>query len=672
MASKKKLKKELATQPAIDNTGKNNSTQIPVDPFWSFFSGRYAEWLLFFVASFLYIQTINYEYVMDDAIVITDNVFTKQGVAGIPDIFTHDSFYGFFNKAGSDQLVYGGRYRPFTLAMFAVERSLFGSNPLLSHLVNILLFAFTCVLLFRVLKYLLSSVSSLYFTLSVSFITALLFCVHPVHSEVVANIKGRDELMALLGSLSALWYGMKWMENKKASSLLIALLAFCIALFSKENALSLLVWFPAALYIFKKKSMGQSLLQTIPFLAVFIFFFMVRSAILNGAVFSGPDSTELLNNPFLKWENGKMVSFSVTEKLATVFYCLGMYIKLLIFPYPLTHDYYPRQIPIMQLNNIWVIISLLLNITLFTGTIWLALKRHAAGYAGLLYWIALLIVSNLFFPVGTNMGERFTYMPSVGFCLAIAFLLCYISKTKQGSKMPLFFAGIVALLFGLMTVNRNPAWQSNLVLFETDIKTSAESAKLNNALGCEYITRSAGKPESKEKTELINKGIVYLEKAISIHPLLYTAWFNYGNGYFGLGKFEPAIDCYNKALAINPSSTEALRNLAIAYKSLGRQAGEKEGNLEKSITYLNKAYSIEPGDYETLHSLGVAHGMKGEHTVAIDFFTKALAADPTNAVACYHLGIAYQLAGNIEAANTYINKAKQLNPNILQQRKEQK
>jgi len=663
-------RKKTKSSPNISakETAGKKVTQIQGNSFSGFFTGRYAEWFLFALAILLYVQTITYDYTMDDAIVITDNMYTTQGIKGIPDIFTHDTFYGFFKEAGKAQLVSGGRYRPFTLAMFALERSLFGDSPLFSHLINVLLFAFSCMLLYRILKYLFSSFFPSTNVLYLAFITALLFTTHPIHSEVVANIKGRDEIMSLLGCLLALWYGFKWMDTKKMSYLVIALLSYFAALLSKENAVSLLVWFPAALYIFKKKSIGQALLSSISFFGIFILFFIIRTAILKGSGFSGPLSDELLNNPFLKWQDGKMVAFSFSEKLATVFYCLGMYLKILIFPYQLTHDYYPRHIPIMEFSNPWVIISVLLNIVLFAGTIWLALKKHILGYAGLLYWIALLIVSNLFFPIGTNMGERFVYMSSVGFCLVIAFLLCHFFLKKKESKMPLYIAASIALLFCLKTITRNPAWKSNLVLFQTDIETSSESAKLNNAIGSENIKMAGTMPDGKEKTDLLNKGIQYLEKAISLHPLLKNSFLNLGNAQVYLNKPELAIDYYNKALAIDPVYKDARNNIAITYRTIGRNAGEKERNLEKSIDNLNKAYQINPDDYETLRLLGVAHGIKGEHAIAIDFFTKALTASKESAEAYYDLGIAYQAAGNTEKGNEYINKAIQLNPNLKQQR----
>src|SRR6056297_2988110 len=87
---------------------------------------KYAHLVLFVIAFLAYAQTIPYDFVQDDAIVITDNEFTKKGFAGIGDLFKYDTFRGFFKTEGKDKLVAGGRYRPLTPVFFAVGVQLFG------------------------------------------------------------------------------------------------------------------------------------------------------------------------------------------------------------------------------------------------------------------------------------------------------------------------------------------------------------------------------------------------------------------------------------------------------------------------------------------------------------------------------------------------------------------
>ena len=94
--------------------------------------------LLFALGFFLYANTFGHDYSQDDAIVITDNMFTTQGVKGFGGILQYDTFYGFFKEEGKAKLVAGGRYRPFSLLTFALEYSIFGENPTVSHIVNAL------------------------------------------------------------------------------------------------------------------------------------------------------------------------------------------------------------------------------------------------------------------------------------------------------------------------------------------------------------------------------------------------------------------------------------------------------------------------------------------------------------------------------------------------------
>ncbi|MEM6723190.1 MAG: tetratricopeptide repeat protein, partial [Bacteroidota bacterium] len=143
MSSSKKTKKKVGTK-------KKKVVQAPE---W-FYDLR--KWkIAFLVFSFvLYGNTLFNGYAQDDSIVIIDNEFTKQGLAGWGKILTEDTFVGFFGV--KKDLVAGGRYRPFSLLTFALEYQIFGESPGISHLINILLYALTGIVLFLLLLRLLS------------------------------------------------------------------------------------------------------------------------------------------------------------------------------------------------------------------------------------------------------------------------------------------------------------------------------------------------------------------------------------------------------------------------------------------------------------------------------------------------------------------------------------
>jgi len=207
-----------------------------------------------FIALFsfgLYTNSLWFDFNLDDGLMITENKFTKQGIGGIKEILTNDAFVGFFGK--QKNLVAGGRYRPLSQVMFAIEYQIFGANPFPGHLINITMYAFLCWFLFLILRKLFKVDNKIPWYKSMPFIITVLFASHPLHTEVVANIKGRDEIMSLLGSLTALYYMMRYLESKKILHLLIALLFLFLGLLSKENAITFVAIIPLTLFVFRKE-----------------------------------------------------------------------------------------------------------------------------------------------------------------------------------------------------------------------------------------------------------------------------------------------------------------------------------------------------------------------------------------------------------------------------------
>src|SRR3972149_4965022 len=145
---------------------------------------RWAYIFLFLFAVGLYANTLNHDFAFDDSVVITGNKYTKQSFDGIKTLATKDLFYGIY---GSALDLEGGRWRPLTLVMFAVEYHFFGDNAHPYHFINILLYGITAIILFLTLKEFFPK------NYLLAFIATLLFIAHPLHTEVVANIKSRDE-----------------------------------------------------------------------------------------------------------------------------------------------------------------------------------------------------------------------------------------------------------------------------------------------------------------------------------------------------------------------------------------------------------------------------------------------------------------------------------------------
>lgn len=639
-------------------------------PAW-FSNARLHAWVIFALGCLLYANTLGHDYAQDDAIVITDNMFTTEGISGIPGILQYDTFYGFFKEEGKANLVAGGRYRPLTLVMFAIEYQLFGQNPFIGHLVNALLYGLTGFVLYWLLLQLFRPKDDPTKAYFIALAASLLFITHPLHTEVVANIKGRDEIVALLGSLAALYYSFRAYFEKKNLFHIVAGVIFFLALLSKENAITLVVAAPLTFYFFTRAKAGKIAMQTMPFIAAAVLFLVIRTSVIGLGL--GDPPMELMNNPFLKWNGSQYVPFTASERLATVLFTLGKYLQLLVFPHPLTHDYYPRHIGILSFGDWRVLLSLLTYIGLGVFAILGLRRKTPVSYGIWFYLLTLSIVSNIVFPIGTNMAERLAFMPSVGFAMAIAALAYHLTFKKKITRFKQLYPVLgvlllVAVLFSIKTIIRNPAWTSNFTLFTTDINTSPNSAKLRNAVGGELVTQSVNELNEQVKQSMLTEAAGHLQEAINIHPTYKNAYLLLGNCYNYLKQFDQSIANYRKALELDPGYEEAYNNLSITLQQAGRYYGEEQGDLARAIQYLEQAYQMNPNDYETVRLLGVAYGIGGDVQRAIEYFTKGVELEPNNAGAWYDLGSAYHNAQMPDQGNSYIQKALELNPNIVQER----
>lgn len=615
---------------------------------------------LFALAVLLYGNTINHEYTQDDAIVIYDNMYTTQGIKGIPGLIKYDTFFGFFKEEGKAALVSGGRYRPLTPIMFAVEWQIFGNNPRVGHAMNILLYGLLGVLIFFTLDRLLEGQR---YSTEVAIGAAIIFLVHPIHTEVVANIKGRDEIMSMVLSVGALFLVLKGVDLKQKKYGWLAGLVLFFGLLSKENTITFLAIIPISLYFFRSLSLVKSIGAIVPCILAAVAFLALRTAVL-GFDFGGTPA-ELMNNPYIKIENGQYLSFDFGEKMATIIFTLGKYIQLLFFPHPLTHDYYPRHIEMMSFSDPSVLLSLVMYLLLIGFAVIGWKRKDMISYCILFYISSLSIVSNLIFPIGTNMSERFLFMPSLGFALALAYG-AYLFYERLGNNKILLGLFLVPLIaFSAKTIMRNTVWENNYTLFTSDIAVSPNSAKLNNAVGGALANKYGNEENETLKREKLSEAISRLDKAIQLHPNYKSAHLIKANCHHYLDNFIAAEQSYAAAIRIDPGFEDAIANHAINYRELGKQFGAEKGDINSALKYLKISFDMNPNDYDTVRLLGIAYGNAGNDQEAITYFTKALELLPNAADAYANLAKAYSNIGNEEKSQQFAEQARNIDPNVF-------
>lgn len=612
--------------------------------------------LILVFAFILYGNTLTYDYVLDDLIVIKENSFTKQGISGIREIFSYDSFTGFFGT--EKKLVAGGRYRPLSIASFAIEYSLLGGlNPFVSHLINILLYALTGSLIYMLFIKLVRPLPGKPWHLSLAFVASLLFMAHPVHTEVVANIKGRDEIFALMFPLMTLWLTLRYLENRKPLLLILANICFFFGLLSKENAIMFAVMVPLTLYFFTRPPLKKNLLIAGSLSFTALVFIFIRFLVL-GYINSGELPKELLNNPFLEATTG--------QRFGTILYTLGLYVKLLLYPYPLTHDYYPYHIPLIPFADWRSVLSLAVYLCMIVYAAYRFRRKDVIAYGIVFYMLTLFIVSNLLFPVGTFMNERFIYMPSLGFVLIPAYVITHtlpsVLKNDTTWKSAATVIMILVLaMFTFLTYSRNKVWKDNFTLFTTDVLVSENSVKCNISAGGDYQKKAAAETDPVKQAEYYQFSVKYLEKALSIYPLAVNGLVLYGNVLTLYKKdHKQAIVQYLKVLDFDPFNKNAFSNTLQVlgsvdnvresdYKvmilkrlyainpdntdvnySLGKLYGQFKGNLDSACYYLERSISLDPGNLGAYKDLGIVYSMRGEYTKAMEIFSKAEKIDPSD------------------------------------------
>ncbi|MDP4685849.1 MAG: hypothetical protein NWS53_03090, partial [Salibacteraceae bacterium] len=533
--------------------------------------------ITFLLGFALYANTIPFDYTLDDKLYITANEFTKKGIDGIHDIWTNDLMTGFFGS--KKNLVEGGRYRPLSQTTHAIEWQIFGNNPEISHLINVVLYGLIGMLLLSVLKRIFSWKEDRWWW-SIPFVATALFLAHPTHTEVGASIKSRDEILSVLFALMAFRSVLVYMKNGHFLHVILAGFWFFSSILSKESSATFIGVIPLTLIFFPQGSFKRSALSMTGMVAFVGLYLMIRTSVYSDHGDSMLVANELMNKPY--------ILATESERLASIFFTMGLYVKLLFFPHPLTHDYYPFHpfatfaelqaggSQYLDWNDTGAMASLILYAALsLFGLITLVQKlmgkpANIYGYGVLLYLGTFILYSNLFFDIGAFMNERFLFIPSIGFVIIVAhFLVNFLSK-KMAQNVAVGLFGIIMIGYAGKTFFRNYAWENDRALASADVGTSDGSAKVKMTYGSELLEQAKEKGVSEiERTRLLNAAEESCLNSLRIYPQYFPPLDILGNIYFEKKNYDLSVKYFNQALRYKPndarirSNTEAVGNMAM-------------------------------------------------------------------------------------------------------------
>ncbi len=512
-------------------------------------------WVIFFVALAIYGVSVFGEFVQDDFVVIK-TAPDMGSVSALGAVFTRP--YYFMNEGGGS-----GAYRPITSLSFYLNTLLTGKEPWGFRLVNILLYAGVCVLVFELLKK--------YTTTKMAFWGTIVFTVLPIHTEAVNNIVGRAEILSLGLFLLAVLAQMRSRWELSAILFLLALLTKEIAIVGLPILICILIW--------GRENKDTKRGVVFFYILVTGCYLILRTMVL-GNESMGNEAT-IVENP-LKF-------LPTNQRVMNAFSLVPFGVGKMIFPWHLSYDYSFSQI---KLATSWFDIRVLLGISmslLSIGSLLTKLRKNKLWIMGqALFWGSLMVTGNFLFAVGTIFGERLWFWTSLGMVLMITSLFPFRSNSllatdnlslpasdnhldsrlefplrgtkqfksaKRGTKNKNFkeqFLVIIIMMLAGRSFVRNLDWLSQERLFIHDAN---------------YVTGSVMAQTNKAAMLLINNdfegGNLALEKAEKIYPNYPMLINNRGAYYLHLEEYDKAREKFEECLRVNPRFSFCESNLML-------------------------------------------------------------------------------------------------------------
>ncbi len=569
---------------------------------------------LFALVFILFANTITHDFAWDDSIVITENARVQKGISGIPDLFF---------KYNSDYKADKYGYRPITLTSFALEYKISKANPHLMHFMNVFYFALLCIIIFNVLSKLFSNYSVFF-----PFIITILFIVHPLHTEVVANIKSRDEIFAMLFSFLALNQIINFHNHQKLKHLVFAPCFFILAFLSKESAVVFLAIIPITLLYLTNwrniKSIIKPTLVIIPLL--FICFGIVSyytKSSLGIASSKGAGiyyESGILGNSFFYVD-------VLASRLADAFLLLMLYMKNFFWPSSLFYFYGYNQVPVASWGQPLVVISFLLNLALFAFAIIYRKKYKEISYGILFYFFTIFIYTHLLRTLADTMADRFMFVPSLGLIIAFVFTISRLFKVNletieiknllslktkipgNVTKLKYLFLVIIVVL-SMVTYSRNKVWKNNETLISHDMPSLENCARAHNYYADILKTKLSTSFDANKETEMIS----HYKKSIAISNESYYSFLGLGTYYIGSKKYTEALSVFSDMIKKFPDQADPNFYLG--------QALYYTGNYKDAKGYLGKSLILAPEVSNTYYFLGLTLSKTSEFDKALSIINE--------------------------------------------------
>lgn len=571
----------------------------------------------------LYAQTLNSPFLFDDFFYIQDN----------PHIHLNQL------DGASFAFIFEGPAwnRPLPMLSFALTYNFFGLDVQPYHVFNLVLHIATAFVLFLCLQSILRIAAKNSWLdpclerniFAIAFFCALLWCIHPLHTQTVNYLSQRMNGMAAFFFILSVYAYLKARTSPKHTAVFIVL---CItsalaALGSKQNAATL----PCIVFIFEwlffQKADWAWLRRKIPYLLMAMV--LVVSII---AMFTKPEE-----HRFLEHFDG--------SKLLTQLRVNAHYLSLLCFPKPSRRVFDYDYALSTSLFEPWTTFASLIMFVILGALILAYLRRYPLVAFCFLWYFSNLIIESTYV-VFEVIFEYRTYLPSMLFFVPFALGGMHVAHKCRLKRWSLWALILIPLsTSALWTYERNEVWRDDITFWQDNVKKSPEKARVWNHLGLAYA-----------RIHQHRKAMDHYHKAIDLDPNYANPYTNIATSLLHLREFEHAIAFFKKAITLESDPYLPTLGLADTYNILQRN--------EKALALYNVCAQAKPRDKNMLNNRGLCQSRLGLWEAAEQSLRNALNIDPNYTDAYFNLGLLYKQQGRYTESLACFEQAIKLQPGL--------
>ena len=602
--------------------------------------------VIFFISFGIYFNSLQGDFIWDDKDLILEHTDYLGDWRNLFSVFTEP----FFGKAAI--------YRPLLIISFIIDYQLWGSNSFGFHYTNVLLHTVNAFMVYLLAFFLFKH-------RAFSLFSGLLFATHPIQTEAVAWISGRNDVIMTFFSLLTILFYIRWQKLtgvKRVVTFISFLIGYGCILLSKESGIIVLLLIIMVDYFFKltPRDWEAKRKAYLSVLLVSFLFIYIRMNILGG-----------LGVPISPMQGG------FAHLLLGAFTTYAYYFKIFFFPIhqtanPFIPSLYFLKDPLVISSLFFIIVLMLITVTCW---------RRFREVSFIIIWIfvTLLPVSGFFLLTIPALEHRL-YLGSVGFSIMMPLLLYRLSYAKinygffKNGKAVIFLLLIcIIITYSSKTVVRNNVWKDESYFWLKTVQDTPISVIAHNNLGLVYFNEGHYDQAFEE-----------FEQALSLNPYAANVYANLGVLYVAQGLYQKAISVYEKAVMLKPKKAKFYNNLGNLYYRMLKESNpstqahskgviiglltvdEVQKLYQMSFNNYKKALQLNTNDAEIHNNLGDLYYLEQSYQSALEEYTHAVKLNPYYAEAYNNLGLVYLKENNHADAQKAFSKAMELDPGLAE------